>query len=363
MKASSVSMKGKALLLVLAIGVLFGILFCGMAPGKRSVAKQKGVSWVAGRRPVQEQDLALLAQKHADWISQTPFSWQQELDSPELQMATDGHVHWGETDEGIETTARLARQMGIHTLLKPHVWLVRRDPGKWIDAIAMDSEENWRRWFDDYRRFILHYAQLAERCGIEALCVGTELHTAAVAREADWRRLISDVRNVYSGKLTYAANWYKEFEEVAFWDQLDYIGIQAYFPLSDKETPSVAELKRSWQAHVETIRQVQRKFRKPVLFTEVGYRSMKDAAIRPWEWPERSNSPADEAGLATQANCYEAFFQTFWNRDWVAGAYIWKWFPGAQQVRGQEFSPQGKPAEQVMTRWFGDRSNLTNSPN
>ena len=47
---------------------------------------------------------------------------------------------------------------------------------------------------------------------------------------------------MYSGKLTFGANWYLEYEDVTFWDDLDYIGIQAYFPLTKKENQGVDEL-------------------------------------------------------------------------------------------------------------------------
>ena len=174
-------------------------------------------------------------------------------------------------------------------------------------------------------------------------------------RPGQWRRIIAEVRAVYRGKLTYSANWYQEFEDVKFWDELDYIGIQAYFPLTDKTAPTVEELRRGWQSHVTAIEKIQRKYRKLVLFTEIGYQSKSAAAIAPWEW-SRSYAVADGAGdLQTQANCYEAFFQTFWNREWFAGSYIWKWYPEQRVLSGRRvdlFTPQKKPAEKVMASWY-----------
>jgi hypothetical protein len=312
---------------------------------------------VAGREAVTAADLAELAAHHVDWIAQTPFGWQDGVDSPAIRMATAGKVWWGESDAGLEATARLARARGMRTLLKPHLWLRRPQPGQWLGDVAMASEEDWRRWFAEYRTFILHYAALAEREGMEALAVGTELHRAAVEREGDWRRLISEVRAVYRGRLTYCANWHREFEEVRFWDALDFIGIQAYFPLSERPRPEVADLERGWHAHLAAIERAARRWGKPIVFTEIGYKSTADGTARPWEWPQRSGAEgAPPADLETQARAYEAFFRVFWHRPWFAGAYFWKWYPkarGGEQGLLADFTPQGKPAAQVMARWYG----------
>jgi hypothetical protein len=322
----------------------------------RDHRRQRGVSWVAMPEEVTAEHFVPLRRGHVDWIVQTPFGWQERHDSTRIRLATDGGVFWGETDIGIETTTRLAREAGIETLLKPHIWLTQAG-GKWRTDIAMKSDADWRAWFASYRSFILHYAELAERLGIEALCVGTELHRTAVEREADWHELIDEVRSVYSGRLTYAANWYREFEEIGFWNLLDFIGVQAYFPLAEHENPDLETLKRGWRPHLEAIERVQSREDRPVLFTEIGYTSTATAAIRPWEWIEPSAEVASVVELQTQANCYEAFFETFWDKSWVAGAYFWKWYPSTHgpeaEAFNRGFTPQAKPAGRVMARWYG----------
>ncbi len=324
---------------------------------------QRGVSWVAFSDSTTEYDLLPLVRNHVNWIVQTPFSWQRDFNSTTIRLSTRiERVGWGESDTGIEGTAELARKFGIKTLLKPHLWLINRRDGKWRGEIRMDDESAWLEWFRNYEAFILHYARLAEKSGIEALCIGTELHTSAVERERDWRRIISSVRQVYGGKLVYAANWHKEFEEVPFWDALDFIGIQAYFPLTKKKNPTVEELVSGWQAHVAAIERVQLNVQKPVLITEIGYHSRVGAAIKPWEWAPRpweqkkaNTRWTDQEDLQTQANCYEAFFQTFWEKEWFGGVYFWKWYPDYQEAGGRfdkDFTPQNKPAEEVMRKWY-----------
>ena len=320
------------------------------------LAKQRGVSWVAGPQPVTAEHLAPLAEHHVNWIVQTPFGWQDQFDTPEVRLITSDRVWWGERDEGLAMTTALARELGIRTLLKPHLWMRNHGVGKWRSDIRMESEADWDKWFASYRRFILHYARLAEEQGIEALAVGTELHGTSVEREQDWRDLIAAVREVYSGDLTYAANWWREYEQIRFWDALDFIGIQAYFPLTDSERPTLEQLTRGWREHLGPIEAVQNRFDKPVIFTEIGYKGTAGTAIRPWEWPQRRSDDSVEIDLETQARCYEAFFRTFWHRPWFAGSYFWKWYPSVNSTRRPppaiDFTPQGKPAAEVMTRWY-----------
>jgi D-aminopeptidase len=312
--------------------------------------KLRGVSWVAGRQ-ITEESLAPLVTRNVNTIAQTPFGWQASADAPGLRLVTGGRVYWGETDEGLRVTTQFARKHGLRTMLKPHVWIRDQGDGAWRGTISMKSDADWQQWFDEYRRFIVHYATFAETNGIDLLCVGTELHSTVLARPDDWRKIIAAVREVYSGKLTYGANWHREFEDVPFWDDLDYIGVHGYFPLSEMEQPSVDDLVAGWQPHIEKINRVRRKFDKPVVFTELGYKSTVDAATRPWEWPSRI--PEDRVDTGTQAKCYEAFYRVFWHLPWFEGVYWWKWFPDHARGRTGGFTPQEKPAEAVMTRWFG----------
>ena len=347
-------------ILVVSVTIISSVVFYHASFPSKQVPKQRGVSWVAGRRPVSEEDFKPLVDNHVDWIVQTPFGWQRNFNSPSLALVTDDGVMWGERDVGLETTTRLAKRLGIKTLLKPHIWLRSRSDGKWRGEIEMDTEADWQSWFESYRTFILHYARFAEKNGIEALCIGMELRTSTVTRELDWRDIIKEVRKVYSGQLTYGANWYLEFKEIQFWDELDFIGVQAYFPLADTTNPDLEELKAGWVPHRDSLEAISKKFNKPIVFTEIGYRSNVDGAVRPWEWPQRPIGTASEEDLQTQANCYEAFFQTFWQEDWCGGAYFWKWFPTSRRSgSGQtlrNFTPQNKPAEQVMARWYGKRA-------
>ena len=330
------------------------------------VEKHRGVCWVGGRQIINSSHIDRIAKHNVNWISQTPFGWQSGFDNP--QIGTNRNVErkgyqawWGERDDGLRETTRLAKEKGIKTILKPHIWL-RDVQGKWRGEIEMKSEEDWKEWFKNYEEFILHYAKVAEEEGIEMLCIGTELHKTCTEREENWRALIAKIREVYSGDLTYAANFSGEYQEVSFWDELDYIGVQAYFSLTNKEEASLEELKAGWEKPIDELKRYSQKFNKPVLFTEVGYKSTKDSGKTPWEWPQRISREDRELihSVEHQADLYEALFTEVFDQPFIAGVHLWKWFPTYEDDQSSyrsrafdiDFSPQGKPAEAVMSKWY-----------
>lgn len=312
-----------------------------------------GVNFDVSRR-LDDSALDALDENGVAWIALIPFGWQSRYDTPMVELRTT-NVRWGETDSGLAEIIARVRARGIRTLLKPHIWLREEVPGQWRGTIGFDRESDWQAWQTDYRAFILHYAALAQRQQADMFSVGVELHHAVSARTQFWRDLIAAVREVYDGPLTYGANWDGELTAVSFWDRLDYIGVHAYFPLTSKQNASVADLENGWRMHRRVIESLCATWSKPILFTEVGYRSIAGAAVEPWNFTVQA--PVD---LQEQADAYEALFRTFWEQDWFAGVFLWEWDADtavdADMSRDDDFTPQTKPAQAVMKRWFGSGS-------
>lgn len=123
--------------------------------------------------------------------------------------------------------------------------------------------------------------------------------------ERQWRRLIRDVRSIYSGDLTYAAN-FDQYHQVGFWDALDYMGINAYFSLrSGQYVPKSDEsletaLEAGWfevLSEIDALRQEEIIDDKPVIFTELGYTRWQNSTVHPWAYSGFSlvESEADES--------------------------------------------------------------------
>ena len=109
--------------------------------------------------------------------------------------------------------------------------------------------------------YIMHYARLAESAKVEAFCIGLELKHAVKERAAFWDGLIAQVRKVYSGKITYAANW-DNFHNIPFWIKLDFIGINAYFPLSQENQPTSSELYDAWEEQKIALRRLSEMYKR-----------------------------------------------------------------------------------------------------
>jgi len=307
----------------------------GAPPRAGQVQKMRGVCWEGAGR-IDPSRLDPLRELGADWISQTPFGWARSIDSPEIRFGSS-RVLWGESDEGLASTAAWARERGIRTLLKPHLWVHH---GTWPGDIKMRTEPEWALWFEQYERFILHYARFAEKHGLEALAVGTELG-GTTDREREWRRIIGRVREVYRGRLTYCANWHEEPQRIAFWDALDFIGIQAYYPLADGPAPSPEAIRSAWKPIARQLESLASRTGRPIVFTEVGYRSQDGALARPWEW-----NTDGRVNHALQQDAFAAMLDALWDRPWFGGTFVWKWHPvpPGDTDASSDFTPQGKPA-------------------
>lgn len=302
-------------------------------------------------RSLPEATLDDLQATGVGWVALIPFGWQPRWDVPEVRLRTAG-VRWGETDEGLRQIVERAQARGLRTLLKPHIWLIDEVPGQWRGTIGFDSDEDWQAWEADYRDLVLHYAELAAETGVDMVSIGIELHRATSERPDFWRALIDDVRRVYDGPLTYGANWDGEATAIQFWDRLDYIGVHAYFPVTSRLDASVGQIERGWAPHVRLLDALCARWQRPILFTEVGYRSIAGAGVQPWNYEVSVAADAQE-----QADLYEGLFRAFWERDWFAGMFLWEWDADLRAdsdlTQDDDYTPQGKPAMEVLRRWYG----------
>jgi hypothetical protein len=214
------------------------------------------------------------------------------------------------------------------------------------NRVEMKTEADWQRWFQQYEAYLMSYAEAARDTGADAFCVGRELDTTVIRREADWRRIIARVRGVYRGPLTYSAN-FDTWQSIAFWDALDFIGLSAYFPLSDRPDPSPEDLRAGWDRALAPLEVASRRFDRPVLFTESGFPSVAEAAQAPWR---ETRQPAD---VWRQARCYEATLEAVSRRPWIVGTFFWLWERSAEPAfHDSSHAIPGKPAAFVMSRWY-----------
>jgi hypothetical protein len=292
---------------------------------------QRGVSFTSEfpepyDSPQSHEMLAKLRARSVDAIALVPYG---------VSAAGSTRLHYGgwERDESVLALSRTAHSLGMHVMLKPQVWVRGGYPGDF----DLPDEGSRKKWLADYEKFALHYAELARQAHADLFCIGTEFVRLS-PNEAFWRQLIAKIRKVYPGPLTYAANFGDEFETLAFWDALDYIGLNNYYPLPDS---------LDCQETVAKVEAVQRRFGKPVLFTEGGYSSSQGGHRKPWSEKEGPTDPA------MQAKAYESVLAAFWEKPWFYGAYWWK--VGSNAFGGpldRSHTPWGKPAMDVISHWY-----------
>jgi hypothetical protein len=317
---------------------------CSMTLSKP--AKINGVSFVASRDSISEKHVNPVANLNANYAAIMPFGIIKDLAHPEIYFDSD--KQWfGETEEGTKQYSDELKKKGIRIMLKPQLWVSR---GEFTGFIKMNSDDDWEILEATYSKFIMEYARVAKSINADIFCIGTELENFVEARPEYWHKLIKDIRKIYKGKLTYAANW-SEFNKTPFWSELDYIGVDAYFPLSEEKTPTLEKSRAGWQSHKAVLKQFYTKYEKPILFTEYGYRSIDYAGKQPWKVDREDG----KINLEAQSVLTQSLFHEFWHEDWFAGGFVWKWFHDYENVGGHNnnrFTPQNKPAEQVLKSFY-----------
>ncbi len=326
------------------------------APFVYTGKKLKGANLVAPPQKPNDSTLIALRASGGTWVAVVPYGFCRKDDphfywhgNPPPGERRKMGQWWGETPEGVAGTVAMARAQGLKVMLKPHVWMMG---GSHLD-LAFDKEADWQSFEADYRGYVLGHARLADSLNVDLFCLTTELDKFATARPDFWKTLIADVRKVYKGQLTYAANW-DRFAQIPFWKQLDFIGVDAYFPLDEAKTPSERAMVKGWKKPLAELAELSAEHQKPILFTEFGYRACDHAAEKPWE------SESDcQSNPTAQANAYTAMTAAVWPQPWFAGGFVWKWHmadyhrPGKPAHHERDmFSPQGKPAEATLKKMY-----------
>ncbi|MFC4634753.1 glycoside hydrolase [Dokdonia ponticola] len=308
--------------------------------------KINGISFVASRDKVTQENVSPVVQLGANYAAVMPFGFIRSVDSPTVVYNTD-RQWYGERLEGAKSYIELLQANDIKILLKPQLWIWR---GEYTGYLTMETEENWKILEASYTAFILEYAKLAQETNTDIFSIGTELEQFVVNRPGYWKSLIKKIKTIYKGKLTYASNW-DEYKRVPFWDQLDYVGVDAYFPLSEMQTPTIESVIDGWRWWKGELATFSKTHNKKILFTEWGYRSVDFSAKEPWT----TDRTITNVNLEAQANTTKATFEALWNEDWFAGGFIWKWFINHSESGGSDnnrFTPQNKPAEAIIKTYY-----------
>lgn len=272
-----------------------------------------------------------------------------------------------------------AQALGLSVMLKPQVAV--RDPAfdqynsaSWINMVNPDlSIANPAAFFANYKAHLLEWATLAEDHHVALLSIGNEMVAATKPQYASyWDDIISAVRQVYHGQLTYAAlaplvtnSPTNEIAQIGFWSKLDVAGFDVYPSLAHSTAPTVDQLTAGWrdatvfghqQDYVAFLGQMAALVAKPVIFTETGLPSFDGASDRQATSDGDIGAGTHATDQQEQADWWQAFFRT-WAQNppaWLKGVIVNNNDPAdLGAYYDQNYNINGKLAEAVVTSWFG----------
>jgi len=241
------------------------------------------------------------------------------------------------TDEELISVIDYARKLGLKIILKP--MLNCRD-GVWrahinFFDVEVPCEPKWSKWFANYEKYILKYAEIAEKTQCDMFMVGCEL-VQTERKEEYWRNLVHKVRKVYNGLVTYNTDKYQE-NQVKWWDCLDVISSSGYYPQT------------RWEENLDRIEKVVKQYNKPFFFAECGCMCVKGCQEVPNDWTFEG-----EVDLKVQADYFKTMFETVKEREWVEGYGIWDWSSNFREDLPEQrgYSVYDKPSAKVIKEFY-----------
>lgn len=272
---------------------------------------------------------------NSNFVILAPNGLQDTAQSEEICYTSEATV----SDDELKGMIDYAKELGMRVALKP---TVNCKNGTWRAHVNFFDEDvvcepKWCNWFESYTEFQLHYARLAKEMGVEMHIAGCEM-VMAEHREAEWRKLIADIRSEFDGLVSYNTDKYQE-HNVKWWDAVDVISSSGYYSLED------------WENQLDRIEAVVKKFQKPFFFAEAGCMSIVDSNKVPNDWTVQG-----EADAKGQADWYEAMFQACLKREWVKGMAFWSWsshlYTKNDALKRKDYEIYAKPAEKIVKKYF-----------
>jgi hypothetical protein len=325
-------------------------------------------SWTVLAEPM-AQDAAA---RGSNWVMLSPTWTFTHFQLPILEGLTGGDASWMD----MTRTIPAYRQTGLSVALFP----TPRFPlpaDRWWQESLRDFPW-WVVWYERYRGFILHSADLAAQADAQALVLGGEWVLPALPggvladgspsgvpadAEIRWRALIDEVRLRYSGKVIWAIPYQSTQSPPRFLDAVDGIYLLFSPPLAQTATPDFIALENEAIRLLDSsTAALQARFNSP-LWLGLSYASYDGAALACLPYPEvggcipeaypqsGADIPTASLDLAEQAEVYAALLSAVNQRPEIAGVFSRYEYPPTA-LQDETASTHGKPAAEVLRQWF-----------
>lgn len=310
---------------------------------------------------------------NANWLILSPTWTFTRVNLPVLEPDTQHDALWPELSEQI----RLARGQSMDVALFPSPNF-SGSPADWWSSGARDFAW-WNAWFDRYRTFLLHHADLAEQTGARMLIIGGDWVAPALPggtlkigspsgvpedAPARWSSLIADIRKHFSGQIAFAFPFSAGFSESPeFLDAVDHLYVLWSEPISSRIGASAEEMSlEAGKLLDEGLLPVIEQIGKPVTIG-VGYPSARGAVTgcisdqqggcAAFDSLSRPNADFQyvELDVEEQAAAYSAVMLAVNDREWIDGVVSRGYYPPAA-LQDKSLSIHGKPARNAVWYWF-----------
>ncbi len=276
------------------------------------------------------------------------------------------------------TAVNQARALGLNVALFPAPHFNGTSADFW-KAAPRDAAW-WQAWFDTYRAFAVHYADLATQTGAQTLILGGDWLMPAMPNgtlpdgspsgapadlDARWKAVIVEVRAHFNGKVL----WALPFTESNFQTPLTFLqdtdGIYLLWSaaLSGQVNASKADMVNEAGRILDNeVAALPVLISKPIILA-IDYPSAAGASTGcvsngagtclDWAALDRPKADLSAVGLdlQVQADLYEAILTAVNGRPWVSGVVSRGYYPPAA-LRDKSASVHGKPAADILWYWF-----------
>jgi len=308
----------------------------------------------------------------ANWLVLSP-TWSFTRNAPPvLGQVTGVDALWPD----LVQAADQARARSLNIAFYPQPNFPTQSADWWMEAPRDDSW--WTVWFDQYRTFALHHADLAARSGASALILGGDWLAPAlpggiladgspsgvpVDAEKRWRDLLTEVRSHYQGTLMWAIPYRDIKNAPVFLDAVDEIYLMWSEAVEKQADVSQADLLTTVGSMLdEVVHPFQQKLAKPLVLavaypsaTGAGKGCVSDSQGGCINWdllaPQSPDNPQVQLSLEEQSTLYQVMLDSTNSRDWISGFVTRGYYPPAA-LQDKSISLNGKPASNVLAAWF-----------
>jgi hypothetical protein len=274
--------------------------------------------------------------------------------------------------------ARKAESQGLQVNLHPRLQPRRSTSGFWWQEAQRDRDW-WEIWFEEYRSFVLTYADLAQEIGADKLILGEPILQPALPggqlsdgspsgvpqdAEGRWRSLIEEVRTLFSGDLAFELDLGEELQALPdFIDSFDEIHVYWHTPLASEKAPSLSDLRSNSAARLDETLLAQTEALGLPIVLSVEYPSVAGGVMACPPAPDGTCRDAQafavgaevdpdlSVDLEGQAQAINAVLLEAVSRDAVTGFYV-RGFNPAIAMLDKSASVHGKPAMTVLSTLY-----------